>query len=64
MPATIAGLMLTGMASLLTRLKAKRRWMQLSLRTVLVLVTLLCVALSVWVVPAELPAALAADGLL
>src|SRR5215469_3129191 len=41
------------MASLLTKVKPKRRWMQVSLRTVLVLVTLLCVALSVWVVPAE-----------
>lgn len=33
--------------------KSKRRWVQFSLRTVLLLVTLLCVALSVWVVPAE-----------
>jgi Leucine-rich repeat (LRR) protein len=41
------------MASLLAKLMPKRRWMQLSLRTVLVLVTLLCVALSMWVVPAE-----------
>ena len=32
---------------------AKRRWMQVSLRTVLVAVSLLCVILSVWVVPAE-----------
>lgn len=40
------------MANLLTNVKAKRRWMQVSLRTVLVLVTLLCVALSVWVMPA------------
>src|SRR5215469_1671698 len=41
------------MANLLTTPKPKRRWMQVSLRTVLVLVTLLCVALSVWVMPAE-----------
>ncbi|HET6879959.1 MAG TPA: hypothetical protein VFI31_07380 [Pirellulales bacterium] len=41
------------MASLLTSFKPKRRWMQVSLRTVLVLVTLLCVALSVWIVPLE-----------
>lgn len=41
------------MASLLTKLKLKRRWLQVSLRTMLVLVTLLCVALSIWVVPAE-----------
>ncbi|HWB10442.1 MAG TPA: hypothetical protein VG826_14515 [Pirellulales bacterium] len=41
------------MAGLLTKLKPTRRWMQVSLRTVLVLVTLLCVALSLWVVPAE-----------
>ena len=39
------GLMLIGMARLLTKLKPTRRWMQLSLQTVLVLVTLLCVAL-------------------
>jgi hypothetical protein len=41
------------MASLLAKLKPKRRWVQVSLRTVLVLVTLLCIALSMWVVPAE-----------
>jgi hypothetical protein len=41
------------MASLLTTLKPKRQWMQVSLRTMLVLVTLLCVPLSLWVVPAE-----------
>lgn len=33
------------MANLLTVLLPKRRWMQLSLRTVLVVVTLLCLAL-------------------
>jgi hypothetical protein len=38
---------------MLTKLKPTRRWIQLSLRTTLVLVTLLCVALSLWVVPAE-----------
>ena len=41
------------MADLFPRLVPKRRWMQVSLRTVLVLVTLLCVSLSLWVVPAE-----------
>jgi hypothetical protein len=41
------------MASPPTKPKSKRRWAQVSLRTVLVLVTLLCVALSLWVVPAE-----------
>ncbi|HWB12716.1 MAG TPA: hypothetical protein VG826_26055 [Pirellulales bacterium] len=41
------------MTSLLTKLKPKRRWLQVSLRTVLVLVTALCVALSMWLVPAE-----------
>ena len=41
------------MGRLLTTLTPTRRWMQLSLRTVLVLVTLFCVALSLWVVPAE-----------
>ena len=41
------------MVSLLTSFKPKRRWMQVSLRTLLVVVTLICVALSLWVVPAE-----------
>jgi len=41
------------MDSLLTTLKPKRRWMQISLRTLLVLFTALCVVLSLWVVPAE-----------
>ena len=53
MPAALARLMLKGMASLLAKLKPKRRWMQVSLRTVHALVTLLCVALSMWIVPAE-----------
>ena len=39
--------MLIGMAN------SKRRWFQFSLRTGFIIVTLLCVALSVWVVPAE-----------
>ena len=30
-----------------------RRWVQLSLRTGFIIVTLLCIALSQWVVPAE-----------
>lgn len=33
--------------------KPKRRWLQFSIRTVLLVVSLLCVALAVWVVPAE-----------
>ncbi|MGH7134315.1 MAG: hypothetical protein ACREHD_01160, partial [Pirellulales bacterium] len=41
------------MADLLTKLRPKRRWVQFSLRTGILLVTLLCVALSLWVVPAE-----------
>ena len=32
---------------------SRRRWLQFSIRTLLVLVTLLCVALSLWIVPAE-----------
>jgi hypothetical protein len=51
--AGLSPVILTGMASLLTMLKPKRRWMQVSLRTTLVVVTLLCVVLSMWVVPAE-----------
>src|SRR3569623_541941 len=35
------------------KFKPKRRWMQVSLRAVLVAVALLCVILSLWVVPAE-----------
>lgn len=41
------------MENSLTKLKPKRRWMQVSLRTLLVLVTLLCIALAMWVEPAE-----------
>lgn len=41
------------MPNQITKAKPKRRWLQFSIRTVLVLVTLLCVALSLWVVPAE-----------
>ena len=33
--------------------RSRRRWFQFSIRTVLVVVTVLCVALSLWVVPAE-----------
>lgn len=32
---------------------SKRRWMQFSLRTGFIIITLLCVALSLWAVPAE-----------
>ena len=41
------------MKGTLTKLKPKRRWLQVSLRTMLLLVTLLCVALATWVVPLE-----------
>lgn len=43
----------TAVTTPLTKLKPNRRWLQFSMRTVLVLVTLLCMALAVWVVPAE-----------
>lgn len=39
--------------ALFTKLKPKWRWLQFSMRTVLVVVGVLCVALSLWVVPAE-----------
>ena len=41
------------MASPSTEIKSKRRWVQFSLRTGFIIVTALCVALSMWVVPAE-----------
>jgi hypothetical protein len=44
---------LKDMANSLTKLKPKWRCLQFSLRTVLMLVTLLCLALSMWGVPAE-----------
>jgi hypothetical protein len=47
LPAPGARLMLIGMAN------SKRRWMQFSLRTGFIIVTMLCVALSMWVVAAE-----------
>jgi hypothetical protein len=40
-------------ADLMPFLKSKRRWLQFSLRTGFIVVTVLCVALSVWVVPLE-----------
>lgn len=46
------GLTLTGTAPL-TKLKPKWSWLQFSLRTMLVLVGALCVALNVWIVPSE-----------
>lgn len=53
----VAYLMLKGMAGplvkLVTLLKPKRCWAQLSVRTLLVLITALCIALAVWVVPRE-----------
>lgn len=45
--------MLMIMASLLNKLKPTRHWMRFSVRTGLLLVTLLCIALGTWVVPAE-----------
>lgn len=47
MPAAVDHFMLIGMAT------SKRRWLQFSLRSGFIMVTLLCVALSLWVVPAE-----------
>ena len=41
------------MAIPLTEFMPKRRWMQVSLRTMLLAVALLCVIVSLWVVPAE-----------
>jgi len=41
------------MVNLLAKLRPTRRWLQFSMRTVLVFVSLLCVALSLWVVPLE-----------
>lgn len=43
----------TAMNTPLAKLKPNRRWLQISLRSVLVVVSLLCVALSLWVVPLE-----------
>lgn len=45
--------MLKGMVSLLTNVKPRRRWLQFSLRTGFSIVTLLCAALNLWIVPAE-----------
>jgi hypothetical protein len=41
------------LAKLLLRLRPKRRWAQFSLGTTLLLVTVLCLGLRVWAVPAE-----------
>ena len=41
------------LAKLMHFLKPKRRWTQFSLRTVLLLTAVSCVALNLWVVPAE-----------
>lgn len=41
------------MASPPTKIKSKRRWLQFSLRTGFIVLTALCVALSLWVVPSE-----------
>jgi hypothetical protein len=43
------------MADTLPNTKPKGRWLQFSIRTVLVIVTLLCVGLSIWVAAAERP---------
>jgi hypothetical protein len=49
--------MLMGMKELIARLMPRvqpmRSWIQFSLRTILVLVTVLCVSLGAWIVPAE-----------
>ena len=39
------------MTDTLPKTKPKRRWLQFSMRTVLVIVTLLCVALGLWIAP-------------
>ena len=41
------------MSNPLPKTNPKRRWLQFSIRTVLLLVTLLCVGLSLWIAPAE-----------
>jgi Leucine-rich repeat (LRR) protein len=51
--AAISHVILTPMASPLTKLKPQRRWMQFSLRTGFIVVTALCVALSLWIAPLE-----------
>jgi hypothetical protein len=40
-------------SKLMGEVKPDRRWAQLSLRTLLVIVTVLCVVLGMWIVPAE-----------
>lgn len=45
--------MLTGMSNLLLKTKPKRRWLQFSMRTMLVIVSVSCVVLAVWVVSTE-----------
>jgi hypothetical protein len=51
--AALSRAMLTGMANTHLKTKSKRHWLQFSMRNVLLCVTLLCVALSVWVMPHE-----------
>ncbi len=51
--AALFDLMLKPMSNTLSTTETKRRWLQFSMRTVIAVVTLLCVALSLWVVPAE-----------
>lgn len=57
LPAARTCIILSGMAKplakLLLLLKPKRRWAQFTLRGFFVLVTILCVALGTWIVPAE-----------
>lgn len=54
LPCRFASLMLIGMSAPIPSLvNSKRRWLQFSLRTALVVVTAICVALSTWLVPAE-----------
>ena len=45
--------MMASMSNQSPKTRPKRRWMQFSMRTMLVVVSLSCVALAVWVVPAE-----------
>src|SRR5579863_1320552 len=51
--ATVTHVMLPAMSDQLTKLKPKWRWLQFSSRTMLAAVTVLCVCLSTWIVPAE-----------
>ena len=45
--------MLEGMANALAQTKSSPRWLRFSMRTMLVVVSMICVALAVWVAPVE-----------